>query len=1072
MNYDSSSVDVHIDTVEADNFGSLTAGVRLANLINKTEASVHVATGGISTPGVKGDKGDTGATGPQGNAGVQGLKGDTGEQGSQGIQGPAGADGVDGANGIDGAQGEQGPQGIQGDTGPKGDTGDIGPEGPQGPQGTKGDKGNDGTGVTILGTLADESELPGTGNPGDAYMINGNLWVWSDTTNDWVDAGSIKGPQGEQGIQGPKGDTGEKGSAGTDGTQGIQGIQGVKGEKGDKGDTGDTGLAGSDGAQGEQGLQGPKGDDGDQGVQGIQGEIGPKGDKGDTGLTGEQGIQGETGLKGDKGDTGAKGDTGEQGLQGIQGPAGEDGTDGVDGNQGEQGPKGDQGTQGEQGIQGSIGPKGDKGDDGYTPIKGVDYFDGDDGASGAKGDKGDTGEQGEQGIQGLQGIQGAKGDKGDKGDDGDPATNLVQSVNGNQGVVVLNSVDVGLGNVDNTSDASKPVSTATQAALDGKLSTTGGNLTGGLIVESGGIAAKDTGGTNSVKMYHTGTYGQVESTTSFILTAPDGTTIPGDSEQLRVQNTTDYTSFYIDDTPSTSVLATEDFGANTKSITLRPSGGNVIVDGNLQVTGTYPSSGGSAGGGLLSIRTTRQDQFSFYDGMGSGWTNWYSNGTITNDTSNALESGASLKITAPASTALSGVRKLLAGDWSKDDFRILVKSDDWDNVSETSILVDTSNGFSSFYMFNITDYLWDRVNGEWTELTIPRDAFYVGDGTPDWTTVNAVIVRIIGSGTATPSVWFNGFAGVTNEQQKGIISLVFDDGYDNTFTTAKPIMDAKGYRGCMYIIPDGLGDSGYMTQAQLDNMHLSGWDIGGHHQTNLTGLTGQPLDDAVSSVATYLRTKGYMGQENFAYPNGGNNEEVRAVVQKYFHTARTINGLSQPQAYISPMRVNAFTIGKNTAVSTITSRIDDAIANGEWLQIVFHRIVTTPADDVEYSTANFTAVVNYLSSIGAKVLSPSQAMQTISARGDHKDAMPANPVVIATGAEVNTGTDNTKTVTALAIQDSNLMRETGATMTGAIVTADHGTATNPEVVSVVYGTGTPPTANTTPIGTLFIKYTA
>jgi hypothetical protein len=42
---------------------------------------------------------------------------------------------------------------------------------------------------------------------------------------------------------------------------------------------------------------------------------------------------------------------------------------------------------------------------------------------------------------------------------------------------------------------------------------------------------------------------------------------------------------------------------------------------------------------------------------------------------------------------------------------------------------------------------------------------------------------------------------------------------------------------------------------------------------------------------------------------------------------------------------------------------------------------------------------------------------------------------------------------------------------GALTTADHGTATDPEVVSVVYGTGSPPTASTTPIGTLFIQYT-
>lgn len=42
----------------------------------------------------------------------------------------------------------------------------------------------------------------------------------------------------------------------------------------------------------------------------------------------------------------------------------------------------------------------------------------------------------------------------------------VTSVAMKTGEVVLAKADVGLGNVDNTSDASKPVSTATQTALD------------------------------------------------------------------------------------------------------------------------------------------------------------------------------------------------------------------------------------------------------------------------------------------------------------------------------------------------------------------------------------------------------------------------------------------------------------------------------------------------------------------------------------------------------------------------------------------------------------------------------
>ncbi|WP_425056624.1 hypothetical protein, partial [Pseudomonas abyssi] len=56
-------------------------------------------------------------------------------------------------------------------------------------------------------------------------------------------------------------------------------------------------------------------------------------------------------------------------------------------------------------------------------------------------------------------------------------TDAVASVNGKKGVVVLTKVDVGLDQVDNTSDADKPVSTAQAAALAGKVGTGDGRLT-------------------------------------------------------------------------------------------------------------------------------------------------------------------------------------------------------------------------------------------------------------------------------------------------------------------------------------------------------------------------------------------------------------------------------------------------------------------------------------------------------------------------------------------------------------------------------------------------------------------
>jgi len=51
-------------------------------------------------------------------------------------------------------------------------------------------------------------------------------------------------------------------------------------------------------------------------------------------------------------------------------------------------------------------------------------------------------------------------------------TDVVTSVAGHTGTVTLAKGDVGLGNVDNTADTAKPVSTAQQTALDAKLDDT------------------------------------------------------------------------------------------------------------------------------------------------------------------------------------------------------------------------------------------------------------------------------------------------------------------------------------------------------------------------------------------------------------------------------------------------------------------------------------------------------------------------------------------------------------------------------------------------------------------------
>ena len=101
------------------------------------------------------------------------------------------------------------------------------------------------------------------------------------------------------------------------------------------------------------------------------------------------------------------------------------------------------------------------------------------------------------------------------------AAGQVQSVAGKTGVVVLTKADVGLDQVDNTSDTAKPVSTAQQAALNGKVPLSLVDAAGDLLVGSGD---------NTLTRLAKGTNGQVLTVVAGALAYADpaGGTDPGD----------------------------------------------------------------------------------------------------------------------------------------------------------------------------------------------------------------------------------------------------------------------------------------------------------------------------------------------------------------------------------------------------------------------------------------------------------------------------------------------------------------------------------------------------------------
>ena len=93
----------------------------------------------------------------------------------------------------------------------------------------------------------------------------------------------------------------------------------------------------------------------------------------------------------------------------------------------------------------------------------------------------------------------------------------------------------------------------------------------------------------------------------------------------------------------------------------------------------------------------------------------------------------------------------------------------------------------------------------------------------------------------------------------------------------------------------------------------------------------------------------------------------------------------------------------------------------------------------------------------------------VSANTTHRNITTGNPHNV-TNSDVGLSDvpnlDTTDAVNKVHTQNTDTALGSGA------VAADHGTAATDQIINVCYGTGDPPTANTTTIGTLFVKYTA
>jgi peptidoglycan/xylan/chitin deacetylase (PgdA/CDA1 family) len=186
------------------------------------------------------------------------------------------------------------------------------------------------------------------------------------------------------------------------------------------------------------------------------------------------------------------------------------------------------------------------------------------------------------------------------------------------------------------------------------------------------------------------------------------------------------------------------------------------------------------------------------------------------------------------------------------------------------------------------------------------------------------------------------------------------------------MMKAHGLSGTFFVNSMTIGTPGFLSLADLDEMAMSGHEIGGHSMTHsdLSALTDDEVRRQVCDDRSNLLDSGF-AVRSFAYPFASVTPEAAAVVSECgynsarglgeLRTYRLPHGLELGQACdncaysetmppADPMRTKApEQVLSDWTTGDLEQQVRDAMAMGGWMQLTFHGVcpgdcnpITTP----------------------------------------------------------------------------------------------------------------------------------
>ncbi len=241
--------------------------------------------------------------------------------------------------------------------------------------------------------------------------------------------------------------------------------------------------------------------------------------------------------------------------------------------------------------------------------------------------------------------------------------------------------------------------------------------------------------------------------------------------------------------------------------------------------------------------------------------------------------------------AVKGISCKIINELKPQENQSTTENDAQANISEPSFLYDKLHQSIPIFMYH-------HIKNN----TQPNNAVEVGlDVAPRMFESHLQVLKSFGYTSLT-------MKGLTENKdfKPRYVALTFDDGYDDIYTEAFPLLEKYGMIGTVFLITDNIGKPGYLTQDQIKEMIAAGFEFGSHT------ITHPNLANAnVANLKIQLKQSKYVMERlfdikvvSFCYPSGKFNDQVVSIVKEagYTNATTTVEGYtnSNSNLYLLP----------------------------------------------------------------------------------------------------------------------------------------------------------------------------